>query len=1043
MARASRNELHAIQIDDPILGPVDQVVEPPVDSQLDLLPTNLQRWEDFERLLLDLGKAELALRSLRFYGARGEAQKGLDVVGISPERKVEGIQAKQVQRFTVATLDAAVKKYTQSTVPFELVRFVVGVGTPVRNRKVVDRVIALNNEHSPLEIEIWDQSQITDMLRSRPEIVIKYFGPRAAERFCHAYVVTPIEVPGPDAVARADAVVRGPVRMADAQELLSRAKDLVAAEPAVALDLYRDVQAKLASAGFPGHAAEFDDTVAALHIRTGDEGAAIRVLFDALWAAERAGDSRGTTRVIQVLRNLAGFGELGPTGTQAACTPTLGAAYELADFVDDRQHEPTPTQVELPTDAVALVDADDRARVILVAAEHALANDDSTWITSHQEQIESAADEIAEANDDVAVRLRLAVADATGDWAGLIRAARTTMRRDLKALTLARHARYQALQSEFQEADDTWTEAIGDACLAHRHKDAADWLYSQRFIANRYRGIFEDQWYPVARALTDLPTQPRVVTTADNCRERALAALNYEKPRVAAIDLRRYLLDAIRSGSLNDEIDARRLLGQTYCNTENLELAAYYSVQGGDYEGACKVAAAFGDTYHDVTELMRGPLSWVVASALQFATEQADLIPDDELDTVVELAITAINDAMSGTRVESPILSPQMYLSAYGLLAALAERLSATHARTVLEMLADAVVVEKHHYRRTDESHVDIAAGIARAHEDKLHTIALDQLVGLYARGAHPFRAAARNTLMANLDQVRDRLQQMADQDHHEAAALLAYADREHISPKAAQAAAQRLHTPTRNGPNHFGVGTGAINDSLLAAVLPVNERIACIEMLMSNAASPYEGSSNRDSYLVAASNLLDNLDEGHWRDFFTAALDFVAHPPLSQVDAFHSSMRNPLGGMRIDDKSDSRPAAAFLAARLASSPEERRLVRDCALRLIGVGTDEDYRVTTALQVVRAELGDSAALLAQGGWTLRSLAAILWAQSTDLPEELGMMLSRDLDVRVRRTLATELRDKDDERSTHVRAVLEADPRWSVRSIVRSRVNQGE
>jgi hypothetical protein len=300
MAKAPDNELHAIQIDDPILGAVDEVVEPPVDSQLDLLPTNLQRWEDFERLLLDLGKAELALRSLRYYGTRGQAQKGLDVVGINPEGKVEGIQAKQVQRFTVAKLDLAVKKYTKSTVPFELVRFVVGVSTPVRDRKVADRLIALNNEHGPLEIDIWDQSQITDMLRGRPEIVIKYFGPRAAERFCPAYVVTPIEVPGPDAVATADAVVRGPLRMADAQELLNRAKDLVTGEPAAALELYRDVQAKLASAGFPGHAAEFDDIVAALHIRAGDEGAAIRVLFDALWVAERAGDSRGTARVVQV-----------------------------------------------------------------------------------------------------------------------------------------------------------------------------------------------------------------------------------------------------------------------------------------------------------------------------------------------------------------------------------------------------------------------------------------------------------------------------------------------------------------------------------------------------------------------------------------------------------------------------------------------------------------------------------------------------------------------------------------------------------------------
>lgn len=798
---APDHELHTIQIDDPILGAVDKVVEPPIDPQLDVLPTDAMRWEDFERLLLDLGSEVLALRSLRYFGKRGQAQKGLDVVGINPEGKPEGIQAKRWESFSVADLDAAVEKYTQSTAPFDLVRFVVGVGTTVNDRRVVERQIALNLEHHPLEIEIWDQSQISEMLRDKPHVVIKYFGPRAAERFCPTYVVASVEVPGPDVIATADAVLRGPLRMANAQELLDRANDLVTDDPAAALDLYRDVQAKLTSAGFPGHAAEFDQTVAALYIRTGDESAAIRLLFDALWAAERASDSLQTGRVVRTLRELAGFSPLGPTGNQAASTPTLGAAFELADFVYDHLHEPTPTRIELPSDAVALAAAADRARTVLVAAEHALANDDLTWINSHQEQIESAAAEVVETNDDVAVRLRLTVADANGDWAALIRAARTGMRRDLKALTLARHARYKALQGDFQEADDTWAEAIGDACLTHRNKDAADWLYSQRFIANRSRGILEDRWHPLARALTDLPTEPKIVTTANDCRERALAALHHEEPRIAAINLRRHLLDGIRSASLYDELEARRLLSQIYCDTENLDLAAYYSIHGGDYRAARAVATAFGDAYHDVTGLMKGPLSWVVASALQFATEQADLVPDDDLEAVVELAFGAINDAMSGARLESPVLSPQMYLSAYGLFAALAERLSASHARVVLEMLADAVVVEEHHHRRTDESHVEIAAGIARAHDGELHTIALDQLVGLYARGAHPFRAAARHTLLANLDQVRDRLQEMADRGHHEAAALLGYTDPDHVSPEAAQAAARRLCEPTNERP--------------------------------------------------------------------------------------------------------------------------------------------------------------------------------------------------------------------------------------------------
>jgi hypothetical protein len=57
---------------------------------------------------------------------------------------------------------------------------------------------------------------------------------------------------------------------------------------------------------------------------------------------------------------------------------------------------------------------------------------------------------------------------------------------------------------------------------------------------------------------------------------------------------------------------------------------------------------------------------------------------------------------------------------------------------------------------------------------------------------------------------------------------------------------------------------------------------------------------------------------------------------------------------------------------------------------------DDDYRVTTTLQLVQTELGDGLGLLAQGSWTLRSLAAILWAESTDTPDELGRVFSQDV-----------------------------------------------
>jgi hypothetical protein len=178
---------------------------------------------------------------------------------------------------------------------------------------VVERKAVLNEQHHPLEIDIWDQSRISEMLRDKPEVVIKYFGPQTADRFCVPHVLTPVEIPSPDAVATADAVLLGPLISTDAQRLVDRANEIAADDPDAALTLYREVQSRLTAAGFPGHAAEFDNVVVALSIRTGQADTAIRPLMDALWAAEGKGDSRGVDRVVGRLRDLADLPAFGPT----------------------------------------------------------------------------------------------------------------------------------------------------------------------------------------------------------------------------------------------------------------------------------------------------------------------------------------------------------------------------------------------------------------------------------------------------------------------------------------------------------------------------------------------------------------------------------------------------------------------------------------------------------------------------------------------------------------------------------------------------------
>ncbi len=1033
----NQNELHPIAVSDPLLAPPDALTEPLIDPQLDLLPTHQMRWEDFERLLLRVARDVEGLHPLMLFGTRGQAQGGLDVVGINPERQPEGIQSKRWQKFTESDLDAAVSKYTRSTLSFTIVKLAVGVATPAHSREIVERLIELNVALKPLVIEIWDQTRLSEILRSHPQIVMEFFGPATASKFCMPHKIATVEVANKDAVATADAILRGPLAAAGAEAKLKQAKELANSEPEQALALYLEIQQLLNAKGFPAHAASFDQQVMPLLARLGREDEAIHLITERLWRAERADDHIGAEHAVLTIEALASKDMSPPEGGGKGIPGPLKHALEIAEFVALHLTQPVPQLLDLPGEALVYLSPEDRARTILFAAERALGDDNHEWIDERKGLILNAANEVAASDDEVSVRLRLAVADVTGDWHNLVRQARTgSIRRDISALTLARYARYRATQGEFADADEAWSEAVEKACLSHRHEDAGDWIYSQRFVVNRYQLVTEDKWHPLAQSLSALASKPRIATSANRAREHALAALHHEKPRVAAISLRRYLCDAIRSGSINDEIDARRLLGDVYAASGQPALATDHLIRAAHVESARSVGEALGDTYLDVSKFMASPVYWVVATALEFAATQADVIPDDKVNSVVARALDAIKGVEAGTQVDSPLYSPHLYLSAYTLIAALADRLTIDDAQAVLALLEDSVS-RKAEQRQTDESHILIAAAIARRHPG-IRADALRHLVVLFERQPYMFRPPAGEVLRDNLELIGAQLREMAQGTNiyaAYAAGLLAEADVDKVPPGDAAAAAERLRQPTSNTEGSYKIGSRAIADSLLARALPARDRAACIRMLLTNANSPYEGAENRISYLLAAVNLSSNLEEEERSEFFRTALNLATENPRSDLDALHAQMADPLGFMRRTGSQDSRQAAAYLAAMLARSDQDKRTVRDAAIKLIGADDDQDYYVTKALQVLQSELADIAPLLAHFGWALRSLAAISWAESSSMPADLGEKLSRDPDARVRRALAQGIRKSDAPHTNVVREALKSDPRWSVRSIL--------
>lgn len=1032
--------------DDPRLSPPSRVTPAPVDPQLRLLPTHEMDWPDFERLLVRVTREVRGLRAVSLFGNSGQAQDGLDVVGINASDEPEGVQGKKYERFTVGNLDAAVTKFVDGTLKFTVRHLAIGVSCEAHERTVVERLVELNKGHAPLTIELWDRQRLSEMLRDRPDIVIEFFGAATAESFCAPHIVLPIPVPGPDAVSTADAVALGPASSGAAGRAIVAADSADATDPASALAHVQEAQRHLTEAGFPTHAAVLDERVVTLLTRLGRKADAARLTLDRFWQAVADGRSHESETVARALSRLAedetataGSSEPESPGDGADVDPAsahanadrdvvLSAAKTAAAALQVLQDPlgKAPAWDELPHGPAPL----DGARLALLAAETALADGDTDWLFRRVDDLKELA--AAGPGEAVAVRLELAAAEVSDDWERLLHRARTrAIPRELAALVLARHGRYLALRGEYSAADIAWVEAVEQGCLTRHNSDAANWLYSRRILASRYTALFDDLFHPLARALDSRPTEPLIAGSPNRPRERALEALQRGKHRSAALALRQHLRDAVIGASWQDEHDAHGLLAALHVQTGDLSLAAEHLVRAGEAKRAHELGKSAGDTYLDVRHHLAGFTYWTRAAAFRLVAAQADLVPDDHVAEIAEQALAVLDAAAARTLVDTPLFAPSVYLAAAEVLAGLGHRLPADQAERLLVRLAPYAHAEPGRGWQTDDAHAEACGRIGRAHQALLDQ-ALDQLLKLLARASHSLRSGARDLLVDNIDRIEERLRALAP-TNVDAAELLAYARPEQIDPADMEAAAESLSAPLTSRPGMYSLGTGAGGQSIVAAGLPAARRAELIGHQIERARSPYEAARNRSSYLIAAAKLAADLHDDDIARLLPQALDLANDPPPSEADSMMGQFSHPLGAVRYSDNGDSRAAAAFLAARLAHTREQRDLARSSALAIIRAGGQESVHATRALQVMQDDLEQDVPLLASLGWPLRSLAGIAWAASDGLEPMIGNQLAVDADPRVRRALAGALASRAaDNRTARAREILASDPRHSVR-----------
>lgn len=356
-------------------------------------------------------------------------------------------------------------------------------------------------------------------------------------------------------------------------------------------------------------------------------------------------------------------------------------------------------------------------------------------------------------------------------------------------------------------------------------------------------------------------------------------------------------------------------------------------------------------------------------------------------------------------------------------------RRSAERALTHFESQPE---VDEGHYRWHDDDEALIVAHIAENHAS-LRVRAMIHLVALLARAQHARSSVAEHAVEAHIDIAAGSLAALAASNTW-ARDVLAMTDKTPPDPAAIDDATTRLTEAVAHVAGHYTVGTSAVRDSILARGLPARKALRAVSVLLDNASSPAASTHDRGDYLLAAANLADRVPQQSRRRLYHRALAYMSSPTPSELDILEQGFSHPLGATHFEHADETYDRALLLAARLASTDDERARVKALCFSLLGDAADSHFTLTGVLESL-GDVGDEdIAFLATRGWPLRAFAARRWSL-TRRPPHLGPLLARDRDVRVRRALATGLAGSEIPVPDSLLGALRSDPAFSARSSI--------
>lgn len=1039
---------HRLGVDSPLEQKPVSITPAPRAASAHQLPLHELGWSDFEGLLWRVMRDVEGLGDARIYGVPGQKQQGIDLVARSGDDRGVALQSKRVSTFGPTKVQAAIDEFRNTTRPFPVGRFVLGLSRKLSNaaHERYDTLKAEMQASRPsVVLELWDAPVLNLKLKRAPQIVIEYFGRDIAQVFCDEFTIQSVVIPPADYVAVREALARTPEVTTGAKDKIDRAKSMADADPHTALQLVEEAQQALSLAGFSGHEAQYEATRGSLLVAVGRGDEATRRRLDQLWDAIDRGQASHADIANSDIRVMAGA-----TTTKAS----LGHSA-VARRAVELNGDPLGVPPEL--DQLRVGETHDRARLAALAGETALAAGDSAWLKRHSTRVRALARSVVPTDEVTAVRLQILAAEASGRWGLLLKEARAhKLSTGLGALVLARYARDLALRQRFKEADAAWDEATGFACLDGRWTDASRWTFSRRAFSARWNPFSANDLLPVQTALLSRGPGVSILPRDEDALESAYGRLAEGKLRPASIAAQRALREAVTHSDWEGERRARCLVADVLIEAGEYEPAADHLVRAGEVNRLKNLAGRCPTTYLDVSDHLDAIPWWTAGAARQLVAAQADLVPDAHVPHIATCVIQDLEAARSHSLIDFSASSASRYLGGISAIAGLAERLSEPLADRLLSYFEAQSPVGEGHYRIQDQDEAAAAAGIALSHPG-LAERAIRHLVPLLCRSDLARKHKAHEALSAHMDLARPLLLELAHAGDGWARETLAAEDEGSVMAEGVDEARGRLEAPLRHPPIGYAGGgaSGALGDSVLVRTLHVAKQELSLQQLIQRGGDRQVLSTDRGCYLLAASNLAPPNDRRRRTALFERAMDLVMAPPPSEADALGAGFSHPLGAVQMKLETDSRAQAAYLAGCLARTKQQKDEVRLAALALIGEPAVSEYWLTRCLQHLGKALAPDVGFLSGQDWALKSLAALLWAETT-VPRPVGYRLARDPDVRVRRALATALaqvidhdnaggvgtkKNKEEGRSVVQNDVLKQlrdDPAYSVRIAARVR-----